>query len=72
MDVDYTQPIAHHASATQTALALLERCLVKNGALMPGQFSAELKATFNKDDAAFGRLDYEWLRNLAVLLDKSS
>ena len=63
------QALALYASATQNALVILAKCMMKNGALTPGQFPAALKTTFNEADADFDRLDYQYLRQLAKMLE---
>ena len=60
-----------YAGATQNALAILAKCLVDNGALKPGQFSAAIRATLSKAEADRNRLDYQYFQQLAQLLDKN-
>ena len=59
------QALALHVSATKTAITILVKCLMNNGALRPGQFPSALKSTFNEADADWNRPDYEFLRQLA-------
>ena len=63
--------LALYTSATQNALVILAKCLMNNGALKPGQFSAALKSTFNEGQADWQRLDYQYFRSLAALLDEA-
>ncbi len=63
--------LAHHANATQVALVVMAKCLMNNGALRPGQFSNALKTTFNEPDADWARLDYQFLQELAKMMDEA-
>jgi len=47
--------LAYIASASQQALVILAKCLMNNGALRPGQFSAALKDTFNHPETRWDR-----------------
>jgi hypothetical protein len=66
---DPLEAIALSNNATLVALVELVKCLTKNGALAPGQFSNALKTTFNHPEAVYERLDYELLRLLITQLD---
>jgi hypothetical protein len=61
--------VALHASATQSALVILAKCLMNNGALLPGQFPNALKTTFNAAEAEWDRPDYQFLQGLAKMLE---
>ena len=66
---DTAQMLALSNTATHTALAALTGCLLKNGGLKPGQFSAALREASELDGAARERFDYELLRLLTVIID---
>ena len=66
---DQSQALAYIMNATQQAFASLNKCLLNNNALQPGQFSSAIKSSFNEAGADWERLDYEYLRLLAKLLD---
>jgi len=68
---DHWQALALVMNATQQALASLNKCLLNNGALRPGQFSGAIKETFNHADANWTRFDYQYLQLLAKLLDET-
>jgi len=61
--------LAHATSAAQNAFVILAKCLMNNGALKPGQFSAALKQTFSEAEADWSRLDYVFLQQLAKMLE---
>jgi hypothetical protein len=63
------EALALHANATKIAFAILTKCLLNNGALRPGQFSAALKSTFNEPEADFQRLDYVFLQRLTKVIE---
>ena len=58
-----------YAGATQHAFAILAQCLVDNGVLKPGQFSAAIRAVLSKAGADPNKLDYQYFEQLARLLD---
>jgi hypothetical protein len=57
-------------NAVLQAFAILNNCLLNNGALKPGQFSTAIKSTFNDPAADWNRPDYELLQHLANVLDR--
>jgi hypothetical protein len=61
--------VTHYADGIKIAFAILTKCLLKNRALNPGQFSQALKAIFNEPDADIRRPDYQFLAGLAQLID---
>jgi hypothetical protein len=63
------EAVALYAGATKTALVILAKCLMNNGALKPGQFANALKSTFNEAEADWQRLDYQYLQQLATMLE---
>jgi hypothetical protein len=69
-DPRLVERIALQSSAIQNAFAILTKCLLNNGALKPGQFSAALKTTINDPDANWDRQDYVFFQLLANLLDE--
>ena len=69
MDDKQLEALSLRMTATQQAFASLNKCLLNNGALRPGQFSGAVKETFNAAEADWGRLDYQYLQLLAKLLD---
>ena len=70
MSDEITQKVIGNVSNAFTqALVTLDKCLLNNGALKPGQFSEALKSTFNHPDADWERLDYTILRMLAKEID---
>jgi hypothetical protein len=58
-------------NAMTQALASLNKCLLNNQSLKPGQFSGAIKQTFNETEADWSRLDYQFLMNLAKVLDEA-
>jgi hypothetical protein len=70
MDDQTLETLALYANGTRVAFAILNKCLQNNNALRPGQFSAALKATFNDAEADWLRLDYQYLKELAKLVDQ--
>jgi hypothetical protein len=70
MSEQLEKKLAFIASASQNAFVALVKCLMKNGALKPGQFPAALKETFAEPDADSSRLDYQYLQILAELMQK--
>ncbi len=69
MDRTTTEAISYSINYFNVALALLERCLIQNGALGKGQFEAELRATIEAPGAHVDRLDYLYLRGLLQVLE---
>jgi hypothetical protein len=65
------EAVALYASANKTALVILAKCLLNNGALRPGQFANALKSTFNEAEADWQRPDYQYLQQLATMLDEA-
>jgi len=64
-DDQLVQGLGYVSNFVATAFAILVKCLKANGALSPGQFEDELRATIKLADDP-GRLDYVQLK---VLLD---
>ena len=48
-------------NAVLQAFAILNNCLLNNGALKPGQFSTAIKSSFNDPGADWNRPDYKLL-----------
>jgi hypothetical protein len=65
------ETVSRIANGLSQALVSLNKCLLNNGALKPGQFAASLKGSFNHPDADWERLDYVILRQLAKELEES-
>ena len=71
MDDQTLQAMSLLMNGTQHALVSLNKCLLNNGALKPGQLSGAIKETFNHAEADWSRLDYQFLQLLAKLLDET-
>jgi hypothetical protein len=69
--MDSFEYIASTNNAVLQAFAILNKCLLNNGALKPGQFSGAIKETFDHPEADWNRPDYELLQHLANLLDRA-
>ncbi len=63
------QFIGNLTNAVVHAFVILDKCLLNNGALKPGQFSSGLKDTFNHPEADWGLFDYSVLQMIAKELD---
>lgn len=66
---DTSTDAAHVANFAAQAIAMLAKCLRLNGALIEGQFEAELRATIEADGAERGRPDYAFLEVLLQVLE---
>ena len=53
------------------ALVILDKCLLKNGALKPGEFSKALKDTFNHPDGDRDSLECVTFQLLAKQIDEA-
>jgi hypothetical protein len=67
----HAEVIALLSNAVLNSLVILNKCLLNNGGLRPGQFSQALKDTLNPPDADWNRLDYTFFRQLAQMLDEA-
>ena len=61
--------LVSNLSGIQIAFKILIEKLEREGAIKQGAYLADLKATFNDPSAQFQRGDYEFLRQLALLLE---
>ena len=71
MDDKTVEALGLAMNAVTQALASLNKCLLNNQSLKPGQFSGAIKQSFNEAEADWSRLDYQFLMNLAKVLDET-
>lgn len=62
--------IAGNFAGAMAAIETLARACDKSGAINLPDYVAALKATFNQPEADHSRPDYDFLRRLAVRLEK--